>query len=187
MGFIDHQPSIVIRALGATDYICLAALGTAERSPITMEDVVTAVDALAAPLWVPVFDMVFDTVTDLVERGCLNADLRAETFSLTGIGRRRLMDLLSQPVQAPMSSFGQVGVRLKLAFLHILPPILRRHQIIAIIRAYECEMAARAARCQAWQLNGPMGQRWLDHQMDALEDGLDLLRRLAREAEPKLG
>jgi hypothetical protein len=183
MGFIERQPCTTIRPLNPCDYVWLAALGIAERGPITMEDVTLAVDALAGPLWTPVFQVVSDSITDMIEQGCLADEPDRDRFSLTASGRRRLSYLLSQPVQAPLSAFGQVGVRLKLAFIDVLPPILRRHQIMAVIRAYECEMAARAGRCRAWPLNGPMGRQWLDHHMDGLEDGLELLRRMARESD----
>ncbi|CAA7613719.1 hypothetical protein [Magnetospirillum sp. SS-4] len=187
MGFIDRQPSIAPRLMTPSDYIWLAALGCAERGPITIEDVGLAVEALAGPLWSPTGQVVFDTVEALVEHGHLSCPPGEEKLSLTGSGRRRLLDLLTQPVPAPLSAFGQAGLRLKLAFLDVLPPILRRHQINGIIHAYECEMAARASRCAAWPFNGPLGRKWLDHHMDGLEDGLALLRRMAREEEPKLG
>lgn len=186
MGFIDRQPCIAPRLMTPSDYIWLAALGCAERGPITIEDVGLAVDALAGPLWSPTGQVVFDTVEMLVERGYLSVQAEDERLSLSGAGRRRLLELLTQPVPAPLSAFGQVGLRLKLAFLDILPPILRRHQLNGIIYAYECEMAKRASRCPAWPVNGPLGRKWLDHHMDGLEDGVALLRRMAREAEPSL-
>ncbi|OAN52898.1 hypothetical protein A6A04_15475 [Paramagnetospirillum marisnigri] len=186
MGFIDRQPCFATHPLAATDYVWLAALGAAERAPITAEDVAAAVDALAGPLWTPVYELVSDSMSHMIDQGCLTPAADLGRYALTGAGRRRLVDLLSRPVQAPLSAFGQVGVRLKLAFADILPPILRRHQINAVIRAYECEMAARSARCKAWPLNGPLGRTWLDHHLDELEDGLALLRQLARMETPSL-
>lgn len=177
MGFVDHQTCSAVHPLSAADYIWLAAMGSAERGPITLENVAQAVDSLAGTLWQPVFQVIADNVALMVEGDLL--DSQDGILALTGAGRFRLAQLLVQPVQAPLSAFGQVGVRLKLAFLDLLPPLPRRRQIQSLITAYECEIASRSARCRAWPLNGAIGRKWLDHHMDSLEDGLALLRQSA--------
>ncbi|KIL99526.1 hypothetical protein CCC_04042 [Paramagnetospirillum magnetotacticum MS-1] len=164
----------------ARDYIWLAVLGAVERGPLSTDDAASAVGALAGSTWIPVSQLVFEAIDQMLEEGLLNPVERSTRLAITGEGRRRLHDLVAQPLTAPLSPFGQVGIRLKLAFLDLAPPVVRRRQIDAILRSCDCEIASRTASCAAWSLNGPLGRAWLDHQMDALEEMAQALRRLAK-------
>jgi hypothetical protein len=178
MGFVDSSIAYHSRALTAGDYVQIAVLGCAAREPLEAEDLAQAVRTLAGHLWSPTAELIDEVAGSLLSGGGL-ALLPGPRFQVTPTGRRRLLALLGQPVQGPLSAFGQVGVRLKLAFLDLLPEGARRHQVSALICAYEGEIAARGTRCTAWPINGSLGRAWLDHQMDGLEDGLTLLKRLA--------
>ncbi|RAU22695.1 hypothetical protein CU669_06760 [Paramagnetospirillum kuznetsovii] len=181
MGFVDHQTLRSGTPLTASDYIWLAALGAAERGPITLDSIASAVESLAGCLWQPVFEVIADNVDEMAKGGFL--DEQDGRIMLTPPGRFCLAQLLARPVHAPLSAFGQVGVRLKMAFLDLLPKPSRQRQIQALIVAYECEIASRSTRCGAWPLSGMLGRGWLDHQMDTLEDSLHLLRKSARMEE----
>jgi hypothetical protein len=180
MGFIEGRTNLNRQAMTARDYIWLAVLGAVERTPLTMDETVQAVCALAGPGWAPVSQLVFDAIDEMLDDGLLNPLERSLRVAITGEGRLRLLDIIAMPLAAPLSSFGQVGIRLKLAFLDLASPAIRRSQINAILRACDCEIAARNASCQAWGLNGTLGRVWLDHQVDALEEMAEVLRRIAR-------
>jgi DNA-binding PadR family transcriptional regulator len=188
MGYIEGRTIQSRQVMTARDYIWLAVLGAVERAPLSMDDAVQAVGALAGQAWTPVQQLVFDAIDQMLEDGLLNPVERSMRLAITGEGRRRLQDLLTQPLAAPLSSFGQVGIRLKLAFLDLAPPAMRHRQIDAILRSCDCEIASRTASCAAWSLNGILGRVWLDHQVDALEEMAEVLRRMARAegASPRL-
>jgi hypothetical protein len=186
MGYVDHPSALASHQLTASDYVRLAILGCAVRCPIFPDDIVRSVESLAGPLWAPSGHLVLDAIEVMVGMGYLANGEGGLGLLITGPGRRALTGLLTQPVSSPLSAFGQVGIRLKMAFLDILPPILRRHQIAGLIHAYECDLATQTAGGESWPLNGVIGRNWLDHQMDMLEDGIALLRRLARAEEPLL-
>jgi DNA-binding PadR family transcriptional regulator len=180
MGFVDASRARAFAAMTAKDYVRLALLGAAGRRSLPADDVAAVVHALCGPNWSPTAQMVLDGVDDLVAEGLLNAYARTETLEISAEGRQALHRLLAAPIAAPMSPFGRIGLRLKLAFLDLAPAHQRRRQVENAIRACECEIAARASRCPGWELNGPYGQAFLDHQVDGLEDLAGLLRRMAR-------
>lgn len=180
MGYIESRTILNRQAMTARDYIWLAILGAVERSPLTMDETVQAVCALTGPGWAPVSQLIFDAADEMLEDALLNPVEHSSKIAITGEGKRRLLDLIAMPLAAPLSTFGQVGIRLKLAFLDLASPALRRSQINSILRACDCEIASRNASCRAWSLNGPLGRVWLDHQVDALEEMAEILRRLAR-------
>ncbi|ARJ65810.1 hypothetical protein WV31_09130 [Magnetospirillum sp. ME-1] len=180
MGFIEGRTIQNRRAMTARDYIWLAVLGAVERAPLSVDDAIQAVAALTGPAWAPVSQLIFDAMDDMLADGLLNPVERSTRLAITGDGRRRLHDLIAQPLTAPLSTFGQVGIRLKLAFLDLVPPAVRRRQIDALLRSCDCELSTRTSTCPAWALNGALGRVWLDHQVDALEETAEVLRRLAR-------
>lgn len=185
MGFIEHRRHTSIRRhLDARDYIWLATLGSVTRGALPIDDVAPIVAGLAGPLWAPTGQLIADAIDEMVVTDLLGTTRAGDgQLRLTGTipGRARLHDLLVQSVHAPLTAFGQVGVRIKLAFLDLLPAPQRQRQIEALTVAYECEIAGRSGACPAWAHNGPLGRLWLDAQVSGLEDGLALLRRLARE------
>lgn len=180
MGFVERRPALCRQVMTAGDYIRLAVLGAASRTPLTVDEAVNAVVDLSGPFWTPVTQLVFDAVDDMLEEGLLNQVDRSVRLALTGDGMRLLHELITLPVASPLTTFGQVGIRLKLAFLDLATPAVRRRQVETILRACECEIAGRGASCPAWRLNGPLGRLWLDHQMEALEETVAVLRRLVR-------
>ncbi|MBI3445007.1 MAG: hypothetical protein HY055_06535, partial [Magnetospirillum sp.] len=146
----------------------------------TMDAAAQAVKSLAGPLWCPISELIFDAMDDMVAQGMLNVLGRSSRLAITGDGRRHLLELVAMPLASPITAFGQVGLRLKLAFLDLAPPSVRRRQIGGIISACQCEIAARTTSCSAWQLNGADGRAWLDHQVEALEETVAVLRNLLR-------
>lgn len=180
MGFVERRPALGRQVMTAGDYIRLAVLGAASRTPVSVDDAVRAVADLSGPFWTPVAQLVFDAIDDMLEAGLLNPVDRSSRLALSGDGTRLLHELITLPVASPLTTFGQVGIRLKLAFLDLAAPAMRRRQVEGILRACECEIASRGAACPAWRLNGPLGRLWLDHQMEALEETVEVLRRLAR-------
>jgi len=184
MGFVDRSPAVLVRPLNTRDYLALAILGSAARGPLAIDEVPALISGLAGPLWSPVHPLIHDAMDEMVVDGQLGTTKAADSehlrLTLRPSGHRRLHHLLALHIPGPLTAFGQVGVRLKLAFLDLLPPPMRRHQIGALIRAYDCEIAGRNRHCHAWPLSGSYGRQWLDGQMEGLEDSLTLLRDLAR-------
>lgn len=183
MGFIECRPLLGHRVMTARDYIWLAVLGAAERRPLTMEAAAQAVKTLAGPLWSPVSELIFDAMDDMLAEGLLNSLDRSSRLAITGEGRQRLMELVALPLVSPATPFGQVGMRLKLAFLDLVPPSIRQRQIGSILTACQCEIATRTTACPAWELNGPYGRAWLDHQVETLEETVTILRKLLRQED----
>ena len=181
MGFVECRPFLGHRVMTAKDYIWLAVLGAAERCPLSIDRVGEAVSDLAGSQWTPVSQLVFDAVAEMQADGLLTTETNPSILAVSAEGRRRLEGLLALPLASPITPFGQVGIRLKLAFLDLASPQTIRRQIAAILGACQCEIALRTSDCQAWRLNGPLGRAWLDHQVEMLEETSALLRGLARQ------
>lgn len=170
------------RTMETRDFIWLAALGSAARAPVTVGDVRAAIDRSAGALLSPVGQVIEDAVADMVCRGNLSTQLDGACearFASTAAGQQTLARILGLAVPLPSSAMGQVAVRLKLAFVDLLPPWSRKREIDALIAAYEDEVIGRRLRCQTCPVRGTFGQMWFDHDLDLIRRELALLRRMA--------
>jgi hypothetical protein len=181
MGFIgrmDMQTTFGKREMGARDFIWLAALGSAARRPAGLEDMACAIDSITAGQWLPVGELVTASVEEMVRGGhlALAADGR---HTLSRRGRETLSLLLTQPLARPASVFGQVGLRMKLAFLDLVEPGERRLHLESMIEGYEDELARRMSPCEGCTARGSFGELWRCHDLERLRRDLALLRSMA--------
>lgn len=183
MGFIGRIHTTTLGAtrpeMGARDFIWLASLGTAARGPAGLEDICAAIDAITLGQWLPVGDLITASVGEMVRGGHLQAAPgRSDGWRLTARGRETVMLLLGQPLARPSSVFGQVGLRLKLAFLDLAPAAERRVHLDALLALYQDELAGRSAD-EACPALGSFGAAWRERDTERLQDDIALLRRLA--------
>lgn len=182
MGFIGRIHTGMAparRELGTRDFIWLATLGTAARGPAGLEEICFAIDTITLGQWLPVGELVTASVAEMVRGGHLQAAPgQPDRLRLTARGRETLMLLLAQPPGRPASVFGQVGLRLKLAFLDLAPPVERRVHLEAMVTLYQEELAHRMAdeNCAAL---GSFGAAWRSHDAERLRGDIALLERLA--------
>lgn len=181
MGFIGRidAPAPYRREMGTRDFIWLAALGTAARGPAGLDDICHAIDLVTVGQWLPVGELVTASVEEMVRGGHMQAAPgKAVRMRLTARGRETLNQLLAQPVARPASVFGQVGVRLKLAFLDLAPPADIQRHLEALIGLYEDELRRRRSEPQPGALPGRFGEDWRRHDMDRLHADIAALRRM---------
>lgn len=170
--------------MGPRDFIQLAGLGTAARAPATFDDIRSAIDDIVGHLWTPVTEVVAGCVEDLMRNGCLQvlADHRSgeRLLAVTASGQQYLGLLLARPTECPLCPSGQVGLRLKIAFIDLLPEAERRHHLENIACLYERELVEWSRRCASCPRQGGLGRMWLDIESDRLHREIKLLRRMAR-------
>lgn len=167
------------RELGTRDFIWLATLGTAARGAAGLDDICQAIDAITLGQWLPVGDLVTASVAEMMRGGHLQITAgRPDRLRLTARGRETLMLLLAQPPGRPASVFGQVGLRLKLAFLDLAPPVERRVHLEAMVALYREELADRLADSHCTAMGG-FGTAWRSHDAERLRGDIALLERLA--------
>jgi hypothetical protein len=111
----------------------------------------------------------------------------AGLFATTDQGRQILGLLLGQPAGPAGCPIGQVGLRLKLAFLDLAPPQERQSHLGPIIEACQGELAECRRRCDLCAANGPFGQQWLRHEAERLRRDLGLLLTMRNEAPVSMG
>ncbi|MGE5477712.1 MAG: hypothetical protein ACM3Q1_13720 [Bacteroidales bacterium] len=166
------------REMGTRDFIWLAALGTAARGPATLEDVCHAIDVITHGQWLPIGDLVAASVDEMVRGGHLQAAAGAR-LRLTQRGRQTLSLLLGQPIARPSSVFGQVGLRLKLAFLDLAEEGERRLHFDSLIAIHEEELARSQSPEEQNAARGSFGDLWRSHDIDRVRRDVALLRRMA--------
>ncbi|OIR02331.1 hypothetical protein GALL_154880 [mine drainage metagenome] len=160
------------RCATGQDLLAIAALGTAARQPVTQQDMRDAIEEIAGHLWVPAFDSLQAVVERLLRRGQLVASGgQAAHYLTTSSGLERLCRLLALDYSHPGCLISQVGMRLGMAFLDLIPAPRRRGYLQSSL--HHCdrqlrEWQRRSALCRA---QGALGRRWLD------QDG----RRLGQE------
>lgn len=170
------------RPLEPKDFIWLAALGTAARQPSNIDEICLAIDDIADQRWTPVSDLVANTVADMLADGALRqAPRHADRFEITEMGQEILAAMFARPVGRPGCLLGEVGFRLKLAFIDLAPAEARHLYLADSIRAYEGEIAACEQRCRHCSVQGRFGRKWLDHETDRLRRDLSLLHTMAAE------
>lgn len=185
MGFMERlDTTLGRREMGARDFIWLAALGTVARGPATLDDICHAIDVITTGQWLPVGELVTASVDEMIRGGHLTVSSQTEPQSLgLGIrGRETLSLLLAQSIGRPASVFGQVGLRMKLAFLDLVEPGERRCHLDAMIVAHADELSLRQSPCDHCPARGSFGELWRSHDMERLRRDLALLRSMASMA-----
>ncbi|PKU25480.1 hypothetical protein [Telmatospirillum siberiense] len=168
--------------LGPKEFIWIAALGIAARSPASIDDVCLVIDDVADQRWTPVSDVVASTIAEMLADGALRPSHRAsETFETTDAGWEILAAMFARPSGRPGCLLGEVGFRLKLAFIDLAPMEARHLYLSDTIRAYEGEIEACEQRCRHCAIQGPFARKWLDHETDRLRSDLSLLHSMAAE------
>ncbi len=182
MGFIGRMDidsltrGMSKREMGARDFIWLACLGSAARGPASLGDMAQAIDVITAGQWLPVGELVSASVEEMARGNHLKATHGG--YTLTRRGRETLSLLMAQPLARPASVFGQVGLRMKLAFLDLAEPGERHSHLQGMIEGYEEELARRQTPCQG-TAGGSFGELWRCHDIERLRRDLTLLRSMA--------
>jgi hypothetical protein len=172
------------RRMEARDFIWLAALGCGQRLPFDLEDLCLAIDDIAGQVWTPSVDVVAGCIEEMVRGGTLAPVGPAQDrFCTTEAGRQILALLLGQPCGQVGCPLGQVGLRMKLAFLDLAPNELRREHLDQIIAACRDALEECQRRCDICAAEGRFGQQWLRHEADRLRRDLGALLDM-REDEP---
>jgi hypothetical protein len=186
MGFIGTAPTVTSTAkMGPKDFIWLAALGTAARGPASVGDVCLAIDDIAGHLWTPASDVVIGCIEEMLRGGTLRlASDREPLFATTDSGRQAISLLLSHPGAGSSCPLGQVGLRMKLAFIDLVPLAERRRHLSGAIRTCESEIGDCERRCQICSAQGAFGRLWLDHETDRLRHDLSLLQAMMSQCGP---
>lgn len=183
MGFLGRIQMPVAterREMGARDFIWLAALGTAARGNARLEHVCAAIDLITQGQWLPIGDLVAASVDEMVRGGHLQPVLGGEPrLRITPRGRQIMSLLLAQPIGRPTSVFGQVGLRMKLAFLDLADEGERRAHFQSLIDLYEEELSRYGASETRTAARGNFGDLWHSHDIDRLRRDVALLRRMA--------
>lgn len=176
IGQID-MAALTRREMGARDFIWLAALGTAARSPAGLEDVCQAIDVITLGQWLPVGELVTASVDEMVRGGHLHTV--AGLLRPTARGRETLSLLLAQPIARPTSVFGQVGLRMKLAFLDLVECGERRAHLDGLVGQFEDELLRRQSGEDACAARGSFGELWRSHDIERIRRDIALLRSMA--------
>ncbi len=173
------------RSATGSDLLAIAALGTAARHAATCQDMREAIEEIAGPLWAPTLDSLQSVIERLLERGQMRrtSDVPglAAQHVTTHSGRERLCRLLALDTAHPSCLLAQVGTRLGMAFLDLIPQPRRRGYIESSL--YHCELQVRewrrrSALCRA---QGDLGRRWLAHEGQRLQQEQRLLRDMLAE------
>lgn len=186
MGFLGRVHLSVLsdrREMGTRDFIWLATLGTAARDPAELEGICRAIDVITQGQWLPIGDLVAASVDEMVRGGHLQPVLGNELrLRLTPRGRQTLSLLLAQPIARPISVFGQVGLRMKLAFLDLAEAGERRAHFDSLIGQYDEELSRCLSPDESCRARGSFGDLWRSHDIDRLRRDIALLRRMAAMA-----
>lgn len=180
------------RPMGPGDFIWLAGLGCASRNPTTAEAVCACIETVAGGQWAPSAHLVCDCLDEMARARHLvfSPDGHNGFYGITGQGRGILHMMLSLPIERPTTPLGQVGTRLKLAFLDLAEPADRRQHLAELIASHRAELAAQPGGCDACLAPGCFGRMWSDHHTESLRRGLALLERMHAMSDtrsPSLG
>lgn len=164
------------------DLLWLAILGGAARCPMSLARALTVIHDIAGPAWPRVDDTATDCVHEMLRGGHLEPT-EPGRFQTTAHGLDCLERLVAVPLGGPRSMVGQVGMRLKLAYLDLVSTATRCQVLADLVADHQQELAlARIDLGQIWA--GPHGRAWFRGDLDRLRHDLDLLRQmLARENE----
>lgn len=163
--------------MSGRDAIGLALLGAARRKPATQDELQEVLLLLAWPSWSPSSALIDEVCYDLVEGGYLKAalppglprfDPSVKGFALFGA-------LMLKRASPYLSPFGQTCIRLKLAFIDMLPEQRRRTLLESIAQASERELILRRRQDRP-DVAGWLGQSWMNSEADQIRRQLVGLR-----------
>ncbi len=167
----------------ARDCLRLAALGNASRMAVTIDDVWVSIEDIAGDLWTPASSVLGDGVSALLDEKALQivgmTPSAEPLLAITETGRGHLTSLLSRPLGRAGCPLSQIGLRLKMAFLDLLPAHQRHLPLSSAIQACEGALAEQERRCALCPAQGRFGRMWQDHETDRLRRDLSTLRDLA--------
>lgn len=161
--------------------IRLAALGAAARLGVTQDEISRVVQFLSQPSWEPSTSLVDEAVYDLVGESHLigQPPLQGEPrFVPTSAGSSAFRRLMMTKIGNLPSPFGQACLRIKLAFIDLLPSCDRSQLLEIVARNYERELIVRRNRRPPFQV-GLFGQSWRDREMEHLRRDLVQMRTYA--------
>jgi len=185
MGFIGACPQPGLDAtLTAGEILSLAILGTAARGPTTLDLICLTIEAVAGHLYSPVTEVVAGQVERLRCAGALAPEGEqpgTPALSLTPAGNGPLTRLLLRPAARPLSTLGQVGLRLQLAFLDLLAPRQRLAQLQDAVAACRDQIALHRRRWTNLGRPGPYAQAWVLHEARQLHETAALLDAMATD------
>lgn len=181
MGYMGFASAVSAgQGMGPRDFIWVAALGTAARGPVGLDDIRMALDDIVGQLWTPSGEVVGNCVEEMLRSGAVRlTQNRPEKIETTPQGRETLSVLLSIPFSRSGCLLSQVAHRLKMAFLDLVPESDRRYHLGSAIRACQCEISECERRILACSAQGAFGRLWLDHEAKRLHRDLSLLNAMA--------
>lgn len=157
------------------DLIWLTALGLGLRGGFDLERLSTAIDEAAGRLWAPVLDVLAGCLEEMARSGAIR--LSEEGFVTTPQGRQIMSLLMILPPNGPAGCpLNQVCLRLKMAFLDLIPADGRRSHLSSIIDACRGELDECRRRCSA--CSGLFARHWMLHEEEKLTRDLTLLLSL---------
>jgi hypothetical protein len=161
-------------------FILLAVLGIAARRPAAADDICEVIDDLVGEIWTPERVVISKGIRDLLAIEAVRySPLKKGMIETTAKGMEVLSLILALPVARPSCTLGQIGYRLKLAFLDFEAPSERRFQIESSIQAYECEIKNCEKRGSHCSSKGAFGRQWSEHEVNRLRRDVEVLKVLA--------
>lgn len=162
----------------ARDVIGLALLAAGRRKPATQDALSEAVLYLAWPSWTPSPALIDEVCYDLVEGGYLRtagppAGLPRFEPSVKGVAL--FAALMLKRAQPHLSSFGLTSIRIKIAFIDLLPEQRRRALLESIAQGFERELILRGRQGRL-DVAGWLGQSWMNSEVDQIRRQLVGLR-----------
>lgn len=178
--FMARPDTSAERTRQVRDLLWLAILGAAARCPMPLPRALTVIHDIAGPAWPRADDAAADCAHEMLRGGHLEP-AEPGRFQTTAHGLDCLERLIAVPLGGPRSMAGQVGMRLKLAYLDLVSAAARRQVLADLVADHQQDLAlARIDLGQIWA--GPHGRAWFRGDIDRLRRDRDMLREmLARE------
>lgn len=173
----DAFPSVPCQGMSARDAIGLCVLGASRRKAGAQEDLTETVAYLSWPTWSPSPALIDQVHYDLVEGGYLRPALPTGVpcFEPSVKGVALFGVLMLKRVAPVLSPFGQTCVRVKTAFIDLLPEQRRRALLENIAKGYEREQILRRQQGRK-DVAGWLGQSWMNSEADHIRRQLVGLR-----------
>lgn len=181
VGLSEPEAATKTQEMTPRGAIWLAALGAATRLGVTQDEIGQIVQFLSQPSWEPSTSLVGEAVYDLVAESHLISQppLRGEPrFVPSATGSSSFRRLMLTKIGNVPSPFGQACLRIKLAFIDLLPSCDRARLLEIIARNYERELIVRRNRRPPFQI-GLFGQSWRDQETEHLRRDLVQMRTFA--------
>lgn len=138
---MDETPQ---KPMDSRDFVWLAVLGLAQRNAAPFDTLGPSIDHLTGAAWIPDPELVFNCVSEMIQGGYVAPHGAGREIKTTDQGARLLCHLMSLPLPAPETPSGQVAIRLKMAFLDLLPEAQQSFPLHSIVAAYQAALASGA-------------------------------------------